>query len=72
MTATEQVEAVLPTGGGIGEVVGDKGYHSKETMVAVAELGLRSYVSEADRGRRCWKPLARAAVYGNRRRIGGD
>ena len=73
VTAAEQVEAVLPAGGGIAEVVGDKGYHSNETMVALADLALRSYVSEPNRGRRCWKgkPLARAAVYGNRRRIRG-
>lgn len=32
-------------------------------MVALTELGLRSYVSEPDSGRRCWKgkPLARPA-----------
>ena len=55
VTAAEQVEAVLPAGGGIAEVVADKGYHSNETMVALAELGLRSYVSEPDRGRRRWR-----------------
>ena len=73
VTAAEQVEAVLPAGGGIAEVVGDKGYHSNETLVALADLGLRSYVSEPDRGRRRWRgnPAARAAVYGNRRRIRG-
>ena len=66
VTAAEQVEAVLPAGGGVAEVVGDKGYHSNETLVALADLGLRSYVSEPDRGRRRWrgKPAARAAVYG--------
>ena len=71
VTAAEQVEAVLPAGGGIAEVVADKGYHSNETMVALAELGLRSYVSEPDRGRRRWrgKHTARDAVYANRRRI---
>ncbi len=65
VTAAEQVEAVLPAGGGIAEVVADKGYHSNETMVALAELGLRSYVSEPDRGRRRWrgKHAARDAVY---------
>ena len=54
-------------------MVRDKGYHSNETLVALADLGLRSYVSEPDRGRRRWrgKPAARAAVYGNRRRIRG-
>lgn len=42
MTAAEQVEAVLPAGAGIAEVVGDKGYHSSETLVALADIGLRS------------------------------
>ena len=71
--AAEQVEAVLPDGAGLAEVVGDKGYHSNATLVALAELGLRSYVSEPARDRRHWrgKPEARAAVYGNRRRIQG-
>ncbi len=54
ITAAEQVEAVLPAGAGITEVVGDKGYHSNDTMVACADLGIRSYVSEPDRGRRNW------------------
>ena len=73
ITAAEQVEAVLPAGAGLTEVVGDKGYHSNETLVALAELGIRSYVSEPDRGRRRWrgKPAARAAVWANRRRIRG-
>ena len=73
ITAAEQVEAVLPAGAGIAEVVGDKGYHSNETMVAFADLGVRSYVSEPDRGRRHWKAkaAARDAVYANRRRIRG-
>ena len=52
ITAAEQVDAVLPAGAGLAEVVADKGYHSNETMVAFAELDLRSYVSEPDRGRR--------------------
>ena len=46
ITAAEQVEAVLPAGAGIAEVVGDKGYHSNETMVAFRELDIRSYISE--------------------------
>ena len=50
-----------------------KGYHSNETMVGCADLGVRSYVSEPDRGRRKWKGKAAAkkAVYANRRRIRG-
>ena len=73
ITAAEQVEAVLPAGAGVAEVVGDKGYHSNETMVECAEIGVRSYVSEPDRGRRHWKgkAAARTAVYANRRRIRG-
>ncbi len=71
ITAAEQVEAVGAVG--IAEVVGDKGYHSNETMVGFAALGVRSYVSEPDRGRRNWKgkTAARTAVYANRRRIRG-
>ena len=73
ITAADHVEAVLPAGAGIAEVVGDKGYHSNVTMVAFAALGIRSYVSEPDRGRRTWKKHANArdAVYANRRRIRG-
>ena len=69
-TAAEQIEAGRPAGG-LAEVVGEKGDHSNETTVALAELGLCSYVSEPARGRRRWqgKPAARAAVYGNRRPI---
>jgi len=71
ITAAEQVEAVGAAG--ITEVVGDKGYHSNETMEAFVALGVRSYVSEPDRGRRHWtgKAAARKAVYANRRRIRG-
>ena len=73
IVAAEQVEAVQPEGPGITEVVGDKGYHSNRTMTDLKALGLRSYISEPDRGRRCWKgrPKARDAVYANRRRIRG-
>lgn len=56
------------------EAVADKGYHSNETMTDFVELGIRSYVSETDRGRRDWegKQAERDAVYANRRRIRGD
>ena len=71
VTAAEQVEGVGAPG--IAEVVADKGYHSNETMVGFAAIGVRSYVSEPDRGRRHWKgqAAARDAVYTNRRRIRG-
>ena len=54
VTATEQVEAVLPEAAGVSEVVADKGYHSNETMVDPAAVEVRSYIAEPDRGRRCW------------------
>ena len=60
ITAADQVEAVLPAGAGIAEVVADKGYHSNATMVAFAAVGVRSYVSAPDRGRRNWKGKAAA------------
>ena len=42
-------------------------------MVGFAAIGVRSYVSEPDRGRRHWtgQAAARDAVYANRRRIRG-
>ena len=65
--------AAVDGASGIVEVVGDKGYHSNETMVGFADRGVRSYVSEPDRGRRTWtgKAAAKKAVYANRRRIRG-
>ena len=73
LEAAAQIAAVEGTAG-VTEVVGDKGYHSNETMVAFRALGIRSYVSEPDRGRRNWKGKAAAqqAVYANRRRIRGS
>jgi len=71
--AAEQVEAVQPDGDGIEEIVGDKGYHSNQSLVDLEAVGVRSYISEPDRGRRSWtkNPTARDAVYRNRRRIRG-
>ena len=50
-----------------------RGITANETMVGFAAIGVRSYVSEPDRGRRHWKgqAAARDAVYANRRRIRG-
>ena len=81
--AAEQVESARPDGGGVEEVVADKGYHSDATLTAIDDLGLRSYISEPERGRRRWrdkktggisaeKRAAQRALYGNRRRIRGD
>ena len=55
------------------ELVLDKGYHSNQTMADCREIGIRTYASEPDRGRRRWhgKEREREAVYANRRRIGG-
>jgi transposase len=73
--ALEQLEAVaavtddkVRTGE---ELVTDKGYHSKQTVLDVQSLGLRTYISEPDRGRQHWidQHAERNAVYGNRRRI---
>ncbi len=56
------------------EAVADKGYHSNDTLAALREAEVRTYISEPDRGRRRWqdKPEAQQTVYGNRRRIHGE
>jgi transposase len=58
----------------VSESVTDKGYHSNATLMDLAEMGIRSYVAEPDRGRRDWagKQQEQAAVYANRRRIRGE
>ena len=79
--AEEQLDAVAAKaeGGrihpeGLSEIVADKGYHSDRTLIELEDQGLRSYVSEPDRGRRKWKDDvdAQMAVYANRRRIRGE
>jgi transposase len=59
---------------GVEEVVADKGYHSNPVAVGLAELGVRTYVAEPERGARNWesKPAEKEAVYANRRRIQGE
>lgn len=75
--AVEQLEAVaevtadaVRTGE---ELVGDKAYHSKEKMLDLHQLGVRTYISEPDRPPQAWidQHAARDAVYANRRRIRG-
>lgn len=71
LTAAEQLaamQATIPTA-----LVGDRGYHSNDTLLTLRRLGLRAYLAEPDRGRRCWakEPDAQQPVYGNRRRVGG-
>jgi DDE family transposase len=69
--AAEKIETVVSDGEGLEEIVGDKGYHSNQALVDLEAVGVRSYISEPDRGRRNWKkhPEARDPVYRNRRRI---
>ena len=52
----------------------DKGYPSNDTLTALKDAEVRTYISEPDRGRRRWKdkPEAQAVVYANRRRIQGE
>jgi hypothetical protein len=59
---------------GVQEVVADKGYHSNDVLVGLAELQVRSYIAEPDRGPRNWhdRETEKQAVYGNRRRIRGN
>ena len=56
------------------ELVTDKGYHSREVVRAVGERGVRSYISEPERGRQRWagQKAEQNAVYANRRRIRGE
>jgi transposase len=55
------------------EAVGDKGYHSKAVMLALALADRRSYISEPQRPRQHWEDeiAERDAVYANRRRKKG-
>ena len=72
-TNNEEVgERVHPEGPA--EAVGDKGYHSNDTLTTLQDAEVRTYISEPDRGQRHWKekPEAQTAVYGNRRRIRGE
>ena len=60
--------------GGVEEVVGDKGYHSNDVAVGLAELQIRTYIAEPARGVRNWqgKEAEKEVVYANRRRIRGE
>jgi transposase len=56
---------------GVERVVADKGYHSRDSVRALAEVGVQTIVSEPERGRQNWRGQAaeRQAVYANRRRL---
>jgi transposase len=55
------------------EIVADKGYHSDAVLEELAELGIRTYIAEPDRGRRRWegKSAPQKRLYANRRRLRG-
>ena len=77
IAAAEQVEdaqADVKAPQPLEEIIADKGYHSNQSMVDLEAVGIRSYVSEPDRGRRDWskEPEAQAPVHRNRRRIRGS
>lgn len=54
--------------------IADKGYHSNQVLKDCQEAGIKSYISEPERGRRSWtnKGDEQRATYGNRRRIRSD
>jgi transposase len=56
---------------GVERVVADKGYHSKEALEDLAEVGVRTVIAEPERQPQKWagQSAAQAAVYANRRRL---
>ena len=56
---------------GVERVVADKGYHSKQALQNLAEVGVRTVIAEPERKRQKWsgQSTAQAAVYANRRRL---
>jgi len=82
VAATENLAAVADdervaeqiSGDFMSEAVLDKGYHSKQTLLDLDEMDIRSYASEPARGRQDWAGQhdAKGAVYANRRRVKGE
>jgi len=82
VAATENLAAVAEddrvadkiSGDYLSEAVLDKGYHSKQSLLDLEEMDVRSYASEPGRGRQSWdgQADAKAAVYANRRRVRGE
>jgi len=72
---TAQAEALGPVETvsevGVERVVADKGYHSKQVLEDLAEVGVRTVIAEPERKRQTWsgQSAAQAAVYANRRRL---
>ncbi len=69
----EAGESVV-SAGGPAELVTDKGYHSREVVRQMAETGVRTYISEPERGGQRWtdQSAEQQAVYANRRRVRGE
>ena len=66
--AAEQIEdaqADVDEPQALEEIIGDKGYHSNQTMVDLDAVNIRTYIAEPARGRRDWskEPDAQASVY---------
>jgi transposase len=57
----------------VDELVADKGYHSRDKVRELNDVGFRTYISEPDRPPQGWigQHAERDAVYANRRRIQG-
>lgn len=72
---TAQADAVGPVAAvsevGVERIVADKGYHSKQALVELAEVGVHTVIAEPERKRQQWtgQSAAQAAVYANRRRL---
>jgi len=70
-----RVDAVGPVAAvsevGVERVVADKGYHSKQALVDLTEVGVCTVIAEPERKRQQWtgQSAAQAAVYANRRRL---
>jgi transposase len=75
--AVEQLDPVTDADGEpvalAGDVVADKGCHSRAVLLDLETHGFRPYFSEPNRGPQSWidQTAARDAVYANRRRIRG-
>jgi transposase len=57
----------------VNDLVADKGYHSRDKVRELNDVGFRTYISEPDRPPQGWidQHAERDAVYANRRRIRG-
>jgi transposase len=67
----EAGEAGVVDPAGPASVVADKGYHSRTVIRTIAESGIRTYISEPERGRQRWQgqKAEQSAVYANRQRV---